>query len=474
MPLYSSYKTLRQDILSSKISCSQLVAHYLQQAKQYENLNIYVELFEDEAIEKAKQLDEKLRQSPEKIGRLFGMVISIKDVIVYKDHQVTAASKILENFTSLYTATALERLLAEDVIVIGRTNCDQFAMGSTNENSIYGPTRNFVDPNRIPGGSSGGAAVSVQADTCLAALGSDTGGSVRQPAAFCGLVGMKPSYGRISRHGLIAYASSFDQIGTLTHTVYDAALLVELMAGADEFDSSTSTEKVGKYSDFILKTLPLRIGYLKSAFEHPSVSSEIREKSYQFIQKLKNEGHEIASFDFPLLEYVIPTYYVLTTAEASSNLSRFDGVRFGFRDSDAKSLDELYRKSRTEGFSEEVKKRIILGTFVLSADYYDAYYTKAQKVRHLIKKRMNHIFDDFDLIVLPTTATTAWEIGSMENDPIAMYMSDIFTVLPNLTGIPAINLPIGKSEKNNLPFGIQVFSNINEENLLFSFSNHVT
>jgi len=474
MPLYSSYKALRQDILDEKINCSQLVAHYLHQANENEHLNIYVEIFADEAIQKAKALDEKLKSNPEQIGKLFGMVISIKDVICYKDHQVSAASKILENFTSLYTATALEKLLDEDVIVIGRTNCDQFAMGSSNENSIYGPTRNYDDPSRVPGGSSGGSAVSVQADTCLAALGSDTGGSVRQPAAFCGLVGMKPTYGRISRYGLIAYASSFDQIGTLTHCVYDAALLIELMAGEDEFDASTSTIKVENYSKLEPVKRPLRIGYFKTALEHPSLSQEIKDKTYQFIQTQEQAGHTIESFEFPLLEYVIPTYYVLTTAEASSNLSRFDGVRFGFRDDSAKSLDELYLKSRTEGFSEEVKKRIMLGTFVLSADYYDAYYTKAQKVRQLIKKRMNHIFEHFDLIIMPTTATTAWEIGSTKDNPIAMYLSDIFTVLPNLSGIPAINLPIGKSEINGMAIGMQVFSNINKENLLFAFSKHVT
>ena len=474
MPLYSSYKTLRQDILDGKINCTQLVNHYLHQAKINKHLNIYVELFAEEAIEKAKQLDRKLKSNPNQIGKLFGMVISIKDVICYKDHKVSAASKILDNFISLYTATALERLLQEDVIVIGRTNCDQFAMGSSNENSVYGPTLNFDDESRVPGGSSGGAAVSVQADTCLAALGSDTGGSVRQPAAFCGLIGMKPSYGRISRHGLIAYASSFDQIGPITRAVYDAALLVELMSGSDDFDSSTMTSPVEKFSQFNKIEQPLRIGYFKTALEHPSLSKDIKQQTHQFLETLKDKGHHVEAFDFPLLEYVIPTYYVLTTAEASSNLSRFDGVRFGYRNQSAQSLDELYRTTRTDGFSSEVKKRIMLGTFVLSADYYDAYYTKAQKVRQLIKKSIDHKFEDFDIIVMPTTATTAWKVGSKKDDPIAMYLSDIFTVLPNLSGIPAINLPLGRSSEDGLAIGIQFFVQRNMESFLFSFSNHVT
>ena len=406
------------------------------------------------------------------MGRLYGMVISIKDVICYKDHKVTGGSKILDGFESLFTATALQRLLDEDVIVIGRVNCDEFAMGSANENSAYGPTINGLGEKRVPGGSSGASAVSVQANTCIASLGSDTGGSVRQPAAFCGLVGMKPTYGRISRYGLLAYASSFDQIGTITNNVTDAALLLEIMAGPDDYDSTASQTVVEKYSELSTSSTPKKIAYFKSAFDHPSMDPEIWTKSLEFLEKLKKDGHDVVDVSFELIDYLIPAYYVLTTAEASTNLSRYDGVRFGYRSPAVSDLTETYKKSRTEGFGTEVKRRILLGTFVLSSGYYDAYYGKAQKVRRLITKKTKEIFQSFDLIVMPITPSVAWQIGEKSDDPVATYLADIYTVQANMTGIPAIAIPLGIN-RENMPFGIQFMSDRNQESSLFNFTKNI-
>jgi len=469
---YSTLSSIQNAILSSKTSCEDLVKQYLQNIEATQDLNIYIEIFEEEAIAKAKALDAKYSSAPESVGRLFGMVISIKDVICYEGHQVTAGSKILEGFTSLYTATALQKLLDEDVIVIGRVNCDQFAMGSSNENSYYGPTKNALGQNRVPGGSSGASAVSVQAQTCLASLGSDTGGSVRQPAAFCGLVGMKPSYGRISRYGLLAYASSFDQIGTVSNSVEDAALLLEIMSGADEFDSTASLKAVDHYTSSNPFENKTRIAYFEKALQHDSLDEEIRTKSLALIDNLRAQGHVVEAVDFEYLDYMIPAYYVLTTAEASSNLSRYDGIRYGHRSPDTKSLLETYKKSRTEGFGEEVKRRIMLGTFVLSSGYYDAYYTKAQKVRRLIAERTAKIFEDYDFILMPASPTVAWNIGEKMEDPVEVYLADIYTVQANMAGIPALALPLGIN-KEDMPFGIQFMANKFEEKALLSFGKYV-
>lgn len=466
----NDFVSIQSKIASGDLTATQLVGDYLTAIEDSKNLNIYLEVFAEEAKQRAKTLDNKFAKDPSSVGRLYGMVISIKDVICYKDHQVTGGSKILAGFESLYTATALQRLLDEDVIVIGRVNCDEFAMGSANENSAYGPTINALGENRVPGGSSGASAVSVQGHTCVASLGSDTGGSVRQPAAFCGLVGMKPTYGRISRYGLLAYASSFDQIGTITHTVADAALLLEIMAGADEYDSTASSEPVEKYSELAPEITPKRIAYFKSTLDHPSMDAEIRDGSLEFLEKLKKDGHEVVNLDFELLDYLIPAYYVLTTAEASTNLSRYDGVRFGYRNPVVADLQDSYKKSRTEGFGTEVKRRILLGTFVLSSGYYDAYYQKAQKVRRLITEQTKEIFQSFDYIVMPVTPTIAWKIGDKSADPVAAYLADIYTVQANMTGIPAIAIPLGVN-KENMPFGIQLMSAQNTEHSLLSFVN---
>lgn len=473
---YQSLSAVQQDLTEKKVTCENLVRYYLSQIAETSNLNAYVEVYEEEALKRALDIDKRFEENPESVGKLFGMVIAVKDVICYKDHEVTAASKILEGFTSLFSATAIERILEEDAIIIGRVNCDQFAMGSTNENSIYGAVRNAINTDYVAGGSSGGSAVAVQANTCLAALGSDTGGSVRQPAAFCGNIGFKPTYGRISRHGLIAYASSFDQIGVITKSVYDAAILLEVMAGSDDYDSTASTATVPTYSTMLGKKTEFKkktkIAYFESALNHRSLDATIRQRTNDLINDLKTAGHEVESVQFDLLDYLIPTYYVLTTAEASSNLARFDGIRYGYRSPNATNFEETYLKSRTEGFSEEVKRRIMLGAFVLSSGYYDAYYTKAQQVRRLITEQTRAILAEYDFILMPTAPTTAFKIGDTMQDPVAMYLADIYTVQANLTGIPAVSIPLG-THSNELPFGVQFFADKFQEEKLLAFAQYV-
>jgi aspartyl-tRNA(Asn)/glutamyl-tRNA(Gln) amidotransferase subunit A len=468
MPRYKNLSQVQEDIASGLINCEHLVSYYLDRINATKHLNVYVEVFEEEALQQAKELDAKFQKDPNSVGRLYGMVISIKDVLCYKDHQVTAGSKILEGFKSLFTATGIERLLAEDAIIIGRVNCDQFAMGSTNENSHYGPTKNGLNPEKIPGGSSGASAVSVQIDTCLIALGTDTGGSVRQPAAFCGILGFKPTYGRVSRYGLLAYGSSFDQIGVLANSIDDIALSLELMAGRDEFDSTSSSQPVPSYSSNLAFDKKVKIAYFPTAVHHKSLDKSVRDQTLDLIKDLENKGHTVEGVDFDYLDYIIPAYYVLTTAEASSNLSRYDGIRYGYRSPNASNLEETYTMSRTEGFSTEVKRRIMLGTFVLSAGYYDAYYGKAQKVRRLIAEKTAEIFKEYDFILLPTAPGPAWNIGAVNDDPVAMYLADIFTVQANMVGIPAISIPLGESD--GMPTGIQFMANKFEEGKLLAFA----
>lgn len=474
---YQTLQSVQQDLTIGTITCQKLVAYYLKQIEATKHLNAYIEVYEKEALQRASELDEKFRANPTAVGKLFGMVIAVKDVICYKDHKVTAASKILEGFTALFSATTIERLLDEDAIIIGRVNCDQFAMGSTNENSIYGSVRNAANENHVAGGSSGGSAVAVQTDTCLAALGSDTGGSVRQPAAFCGNIGLKPTYGRISRHGLIAYASSFDQIGIITQSVYDAAILLEVMAGSDDYDSTASNLPVPNYSKGLTfgagnTENKIKIAYFDSALNHRSLDASIRQRTFELIEDLQEKGHTVEPVSFDLLDYLIPTYYVLTTAEASSNLARFDGIRYGYRSPNATNFNETYLKSRTEGFSEEVKRRIMLGTFVLSSGYYDAFYNKAQQVRKMITDKTRATLAAYDFILMPTAPTTAFELGNSLKDPVEMYLADIYTVQANLAGIPAISLPLA-THPNGLPFGVQFFADKFKEEELLSFAQYV-
>ena len=472
MAKYTSLSQVQSALQSGVTSCQQLIEEYLDHIAASQSLNIYIELFEEEARERAKALDIRYAEDPASLGRLHGVVISIKDVLCYAGHRVTGGSKMLEGFESVYTATAIQRLLDEDAIIIGRVNCDEFAMGSSNEHSYYGPTRNAADQERIPGGSSGASAVSVQAGTCLVSIGSDTGGSVRQPAAFCGVVGVKPSYGRISRYGLLAYASSFDQIGILANSVEDAALTLEIMAGADEFDSTASTCEVEPYSQKLEYKKKARIAYFDSALQHESLDEEIKKGTFDFIERLQKEGHTVEAVDFDYLNYIVPAYYVLTTAEASSNLSRYDGVRYGYRSPDVGDLMETYKKTRTEGFGAEVKRRIMLGTFVLSAGYYNAYYTKAQKVRQLIAQQTAEIFDSYDFILMPTTPSVAWKLGEKIDDPVATYLADIYTVQANMAGIPAISIPLG-THSNQLPYGIQLMASRFQEAELLAFAKQM-
>ena len=436
------------------------MAHYLTRIDEHRHLNVFTEIYGDESLARATAVDQKLANGT--AGRLAGMVIGIKDVLNYAGHGVRAGSRILGDFTAQFTATAVQRLLDEDVIIIGRQNCDEFAMGSSNENSAFGPVRNAADTSRVPGGSSGGSAVAVQAGLCLASIGSDTGGSVRQPAAFCGVVGLKPTYGRISRWGLIAYASSFDCIGPIANTVEDAALLLEIMAGSDAFDSTVSSRSVDAYSQVQPSKQPLRIAYLSDGVESVGVDLSIRQATQRRIDQLRTLGHTVESVDFSLLNHLLPTYYILTTAEASSNLSRFDGVRYGYRHIPSPDLLTLYKKSRTEGFGAEVRRRILLGTFVLSANYYDAYYTKAQQVRRLIREETERIFGQYDFLLSPTTPTTAFELSekagrNVGSDPLQMYLADLFTVLANVAGYPAISIPNG-TDDGGLPIGLQLMA----------------
>ena len=454
---YISINQYQLALTQGKISCVEAVRHYLTQIEKSKQLNAFVHVFADEAIQKATALDEK-RQAGNTVGKLHGVVIAIKDVICYKDHPLTAASGILKNFTSLYSATAIENLLEQEAIIIGVCNCDEFAMGSTNENSVYGKVLNAIDETRVPGGSSGGSAVAVQAGLCMISLGSDTGGSVRQPADFCGIVGLKPTYGRISRYGLIAYASSFDQIGIFATNVEDACKILEIIAGADEYDSTVSPKPVEKYSAGLKENKKFRFAYFKETLEHPSLDKEIGEGINKLIDKIKSEGHEVTALSFEYLDYIVPAYYILTTAEASSNLSRYDGVRYGYRSKKSSNdLTEFYKHNRSEGFGKEVKRRIMLGTFVLSTGYYDAYFTKAQKVRNKLVKKTELVFRDFDFLLMPTSPSVAFKIGEKTGDPIAMYLADIYTVFANLTGIPGISIPLFK-HSNGMPFGIQLMA----------------
>ncbi len=401
------------------------------------------------------------------------MVIGIKDNILYKDHATSASSKMLEGFISPYSSTVAERLIAEDAVIIGRLNCDEFAMGGSNETSYYGPVRNSADPERVSGGSSGGSAVAVQADLCLSALGTDTGGSVRQPAAFCGCFGLKPTYGRISRYGVIAYASSFDQVGTLTSSVSDAALLMEVLAGADEYDSTVSRLPVPAYLSESEHSDKKKIAVLKETLESEALDPDIKVSILEAIEEFKLQGHQVEYVSFDLLDYLVPAYYVLTAAEASSNLSRYDGVHYGYRNQQAENLNSLYKKSRAEGFGEEVKKRIMLGTFVLSAGYYDAYYQKAQRVRRMIRDKIEALFTTFDVILTPVAPTPAFKIDENMHDPLVMYMADIFTVLASLTGVPAIAIPLGNNN-DNLPLSLQLMARHFDEAVLLSLANSFT
>lgn len=468
---FNTIKDYHASLLAGETSCIQAVDHYLSQINQHQDLNSFLEVFSSAAKLRAAELDAHL-SAGKPLGKLHGVVVGIKDVLCYNGHKVSAASKILENYTAIYSATAVQKLLDEGAIIIGRQNCDEFAMGSSNENSAYGPVKNALDKAYVPGGSSGGSAVAIQANLCMVSLGSDTGGSVRQPADFCGVIGLKPSYGRISRYGLIAYASSFDQIGIFSNTIDDAALVLEVIAGADNFDSTVSTKQVPPYSVELSngnaeKSNLKKVAYFKETLSHPGLDPEIKNQTLAYLNSLREKGYTVEAIDFNLLSYLVPTYYVLTTAESSSNLSRFDGIKFGHRTKDTiQDLTELYKKSRTEGFGAEVQRRILLGTFVLSAGYFDAYFTKAQQVRRKLVDLTNDLFTKYDFIVSPTVPTTAFKLGTHHHSATEMFLADIYTVYANLVGIPAISIPLFK-HANGMPFGLQIMSaSFNELGLL--------
>jgi len=459
---------LQNELSAGNTSCFEIVSAFIENIRSKQDLNSYVEVFEDSALSRAKEIDKKIEAGTQ--GKLAGLVVSIKDLLCYDQHHVSGGSKILEGFESQFTSSAVQRLLDEDAIIIGRTNCDEFGMGSSNENSAYGPVKNALDTSRVPGGSSGGAAVSVQQGSCHVAIGSDTGGSVRQPASFCGLYGLKPTYSRISRYGLLAYASSFDTIGLFSKDIESCELVYQTIAGHDPLDSTSANKSVNIAP--AEKKAPYKIAILKNAFADEGLQGEVKDHFQASIEKLKNAGNTIEEVDFPLMDYILPTYYILTTAEASSNLSRYDGVRYGYRAPKTKNLESLYKMSRSGGFGDEVKRRIFLGTFVLSASYYDAYYTRAQKARRLIRQATKKMFEDFDFVISPTSATTAFKLGEHASDPLAMYLSDLYTVQASVAGIPAIVIPDGQ-DKNGLPIGLQVMADDFKEQDLFSFSEYL-
>ena len=468
--MYLSLAETRSAIADGTTTMEAVTRHYLKTIQEKSDLNAFLEVFEEDALKQSIAIDLKWKGG--NVGKLAGMVIGLKDNLCYKGHQVSASSKILQGFESLYSATVVQRLIDEDAVIIGRLNCDEFAMGSSNENSAFGPVKHPLDSSRVPGGSSGGSAAAVAAGLCLATLGSDTGGSIRQPASFCGIVGYKPTYGLVSRWGCIAYASSFDQVGPMTNNVEDCALIMEVIAGPDEFDSTMYQKPAASFSNELKADGKYRIAYIRDYVENEGLDPEIRTRLIELIEQLKADGHTVTAVDFPFLDYVIPAYYVLTTAEASSNLSRYDGIHYGYRSKNATDLESTYKLSRSEGFGAEVKRRIMLGTFVLSSGYYDAYYSKAQKVRRILRDRTQSIFENNDFILLPSTPSTAFKLGERSADPIKMYLEDIYTVQANLCGVPAISLPLGK-HSNGLPFGVQLMANTNQDSQLMAFSSRL-
>ncbi len=453
MNVKESFDSFRARLGTGADSCEARTREYLSVISSRNNLNAFLLIFEEEALEQARSVDKKIRAG--NAGPLAGMAVAVKDVLSMKGKRTTCGSKILENFEGIYDAAVVEKLRAADAIIIGKTNMDEFAMGSSTENSAFGPVKNPVDESRVPGGSSGGSAVAVAAGMATAALGSDTGGSIRQPAGLCGIFGLKPTYGRVSRYGLVAFASSFDQIGPFANSARDIARVLGVIAGHDERDSTSAKIPVPDYLSAMDRNVKgLKLGIPKEYFNE-ALNPEIRSVLEKRIAQLKDGGAEIVEVSLPRSEYTIATYYILATAEASSNLARYDGARYGYRSKHADTLMKMYTKSRSEGFGAEVKRRIMLGTYVLSAGYYDAYYKKAQKVRRLIQEDFFNAFKKVDCLITPISPTTAFKFGEKVDDPLQMYLSDIYTVSANLAGIPGISVPAGV-DRQNLPIGLQL------------------
>lgn len=457
--------SLRKKILSRQVSAVEVCQAALERIEKLADLNAFITLLEDSALLRAREID-RAAERGEQLGPLAGSVIAVKDNMVTRGIRTTAGSRILNNYIPPYTATAVERLTAAGAILIGKTNCDEFAMGSSTENSAYGPARNPWDPERVPGGSSGGSAVAVSGGMSLAALGSDTGGSIRQPAGLCGVVGLKPTYGRVSRYGLIAFGSSLDQIGPIANNVEDVARVLAIIAGRDPYDSTSSNAPATDYPSEINRDIRgLRVGVPREYFGD-GLDHDVKRAVTAAIERFADLGAEVADISLPHSEYAISVYYLIATAEASANLARYDGVRYGYRTEEAGTLREMYNRTRDEGFGPEVKRRIMLGTYALSAGYYDQYYGKAQKVRALIERDFRNAFAACDVIAAPVTPTPAFRIGEKTDNPLEMYLSDIYTVTVNLAGVPGLSLPCGLSS-SGLPIGIQLIgSHFDEARLL--------
>ena len=463
----------RTAIAECQFTATRLVEEFYKKIKAEDpGIHAYLTLCEDRALAQAQRIDDLAgRGNP--LPPLAGVPLGIKDVMVTRGVRTTAGSKILESFVPPYDCTAVARLEAAGAIVLGKMNCDEFAMGSSNENSAYGPVRNPRDLSRVPGGSSGGSAAAVAAGTAVATLGSDTGGSIRQPASFCGVVGLMPTYGRVSRYGLIAFASSLDHIGPITRTVEDAAILLKVIAGRDPMDSTSADVPVPDYQQELSRPIKgLKLGVPKEYFAE-GLEQEVRAAVEAAIERLRQAGAEIVPISLPHTAYAIPTYYVIATAEASSNLARYDGVRYGFRAAKPRTLAEMYRNTRDQGFGAEVKRRIMLGTYALSSGYYDAYYLKAQRVRTLIASDFEQAFQKVDAIVTPTAPTAAFKLGEKADDPLAMYLADIYTVTADLAGVPGVSVPCGRT-KTGLPIGLQILGRYFDEGTLLRVAQAVS
>lgn len=459
-----------KSIKNGELTCEEVVKAYLKQIKKYEYKNAILEVYED-CVENAKKIDEKIKNGAE-LGKLCGVPFVIKDNMLNKGKKATCASKFLKDFVSPYTATAVKKLLDNDAIILGRANMDEFAMGGSNENSAYGNCKNAFDDGRVSGGSSGGSAVAVACNMCAAALGSDTGGSVRQPSSYNGVVGSKPTYGRISRFGIVAFASSLEQVGPITKTVEDNAYLLEILAGEDEHDQTTRKEKVECYLENIKSDIKnLKIGYCKQLIEKFKIS-DYYDIFIKELDLLKNAGAEILEVDIPKIELALPVYYIIATAEATSNLGRFDGVKYTTRTCSSSDINKVYIESRTAGFGDEVKRRIMLGNYVLSSGYFDAYYGKAKKVQQYINKSFEKVFEKVDVIVMPVTYGEAFKIGEKTTDPVSMYLEDMFTVIANIASIPAMSVPYANG-KNGLPLGFQILAKQLNESSMFTVAKFV-
>ncbi|ARM30305.1 Asp-tRNA(Asn)/Glu-tRNA(Gln) amidotransferase subunit GatA [Prosthecochloris sp. HL-130-GSB] len=469
---FSSYHDLREKLLAGETSCESVVSDYLQRIDAARDSNIYISVFAQEALQRARELDRKLEEGGTP-GRLFGMPMGIKDNISMKGAGLTCASKILDGYTAVYDATVISRLRDEDAVFLGKLNMDEFAMGSSNENSAFGPVGNPYDTSKVPGGSSGGSAAAVAAGLAMVALGSDTGGSVRQPAGFCNVVGLKPTYGRISRYGLVAFGSSFDQVGIISSHADDAALVLGVIAGNDPSDATSSHHEVGDYgADMDAVSLKgLRIGVPKEYFPE-TLNSDVGAVVRARLADMEAAGAELVEISLPESDYAIAAYYILTTAEASSNLARFDGARYGYRSEHSGDLAGMYINSRTEGFGDEVKRRIMLGTYVLSAGYYDTYYKKAQQVRRVFLEKYREALEDVDVIAGPTSPFPPFGIGSKTSDPLEMYLADVFTVPASIAGIPALSVPAGM-DSTGLPVGMQLIGNFFGEGRLLGIARAV-